>query len=48
MIDKVLEKCWGSKKIGIIGRGIGLIYVDKLEWIGIWMIDLVNLDRLKE
>lgn len=40
----MLEEKRGEYKIGIIGWGIGFIYVDKLECMGIWVVDLMNFE----
>ncbi|MEL6248587.1 MAG: adenylosuccinate synthase, partial [Cyanobacteria bacterium J06627_15] len=48
MIDEASEERRGSKKIGTTKRGIGPTYADKSERTGIRVIDLMNLETLKE
>lgn len=35
MFDKVMEWFFGKCNIGIMGCGIGLVYVDKINCVGI-------------
>lgn len=47
-LDQAREKARGNNKIGTTGRGIGPCYEDKVARRGIRMMDLLNLDTLKE
>jgi adenylosuccinate synthase len=48
LLDQASEERRGSKKIGTTRRGIGPTYADKSERIGIRMVDLADIDGLKE
>jgi adenylosuccinate synthase len=48
LIDQASEERRGNKKIGTTKRGIGPTYADKSERIGIRMVDLMDLETLKE
>jgi adenylosuccinate synthase len=48
LIDQASEERRGTQKIGTTGRGIGPTYADKSERIGIRMIDLMDLDGLRQ
>ncbi|MBE9080360.1 adenylosuccinate synthase [Romeria aff. gracilis LEGE 07310] len=48
LIDQAAEERRGSKKIGTTRRGIGPTYADKSERTGIRMVDLMDLDALRE
>ncbi|MEL6383303.1 MAG: adenylosuccinate synthase [Cyanobacteria bacterium J06626_18] len=48
LLDQASEERRGSKKIGTTRRGIGPTYADKSERTGIRMVDLMELDTLKE
>ncbi|MEO0827664.1 MAG: adenylosuccinate synthase [Cyanobacteria bacterium J06635_15] len=48
MIDQASEERRGNKKIGTTKRGIGPTYADKSERTGIRMIDLMDLEALRE
>ena len=48
LLDQASEERRGSKKIGTTRRGIGPTYADKSERTGIRMVDLMELETLKE
>lgn len=48
LMDEVMEKDKGDKKIGTTGKGIGPAYVDKYNRIGIRIEDLLDTDSLRE
>ncbi|WP_414542718.1 adenylosuccinate synthase [Nostoc sp. CCY0012] len=48
LIDQASEERRGTYKIGTTGRGIGPTYADKSERTGIRILDLMNLDALRE
>ncbi|MEM9907840.1 MAG: adenylosuccinate synthase [Cyanobacteria bacterium P01_D01_bin.44] len=48
LIDQAAEERRGNKKIGTTRRGIGPTYADKSERTGIRVVDLMDLDALKE
>ena len=48
LIDQASEESRGSKKIGTTRRGIGPTYADKSERTGIRVIDLMDLQSLKD
>lgn len=47
-LDEVEEECKGVNKIGIMKKGIGFVYMDKVVWIGIWIVDLLDWDVFVE
>jgi adenylosuccinate synthase len=48
LLDQALEQRRGDRKIGTTGRGIGPTYADKSERNGIRVIDLLNVERLRD
>ncbi|MBI5346856.1 MAG: adenylosuccinate synthase [Chlamydiae bacterium] len=48
LLDNISEKAKGKGAIGTTGRGIGPCYSDKINRIGIRMIDFINQVRFKE
>ncbi|WP_414565471.1 MULTISPECIES: adenylosuccinate synthase [unclassified Anabaena] len=48
LIDQASEERRGNYKIGTTGRGIGPTYADKSERTGIRVLDLMNLEALRE
>ena len=48
LLDVLREKLKGSKKIGTTGRGISPAYMDKVGYMGIRAIDLLDEDVLRE
>jgi len=48
LLDVLREKLKGSKKIGTTGRGISPAYMDKVGYMGIRAIDLLDGDVLRE
>ncbi len=48
LLDKLEEERKGKGKIGTTGKGIGPAYTDKVARRGIRVIDLLDLDKLKE
>ncbi|MCG6137576.1 MAG: adenylosuccinate synthase [Nostoc sp. LLA-1] len=48
LIDQASEERRGTYKIGTTGRGIGPTYADKSERTGIRVLDLMNLEALRE
>lgn len=44
LLDVVSEVLKGKVKIGFILKGIGLIYMDKIGWNGIWVGDIELVD----
>jgi adenylosuccinate synthase len=48
LIDQAEEERRGAKKIGTTRRGIGPTYADKSERTGIRVVDLMDLEALKE
>lgn len=43
-LDEVEEECKGENKIGIMKKGIGLVYMDKVVCVGIWIVDLLDCE----
>ncbi len=48
LLDVLREKLKGSKKIGTTGRGISPAYMDKVGYMGIRAIDLLDEDVFRE
>lgn len=48
LFDQASEERRGNYKIGTTGRGIGPTYADKSERTGIRVLDLMNIDALRE
>ncbi len=48
LLDVLREKLKGSKKIGTTGRGISPAYMDKVGYMGIRSIDLLDREVLRE
>lgn len=48
LFDQASEERRGNYKIGTTGRGIGPTYADKSERTGIRMLDLMNIESLRE
>lgn len=48
LLDQALEQRRGERRIGTTGRGIGPTYADKSERNGIRVIDLLDVERLRE
>jgi adenylosuccinate synthase len=48
LLDQALEQRRGERRIGTTGRGIGPTYADKSERNGIRVIDLLDVDRLRD
>ncbi len=48
LLDVLREKLKGSKKIGTTGRGISPAYMDKVGYMGIRAIDLLDKDAFRE
>lgn len=44
-LDVLLEEVRGDLKIGIIKKGIGFCYMDKIERFGIRICDLMDKDK---
>lgn len=38
----------GENKIGIMIKGIGLVYMDKVVWVGICIVDLLDKEIFVE
>ncbi|MCK4650999.1 adenylosuccinate synthase [Candidatus Babeliales bacterium] len=47
-LDRDIEKSKGKSAIGTTGRGIGPCYADKINRIGIRVVDFINPERLKK
>jgi adenylosuccinate synthase len=48
LLDQALEQRRGDRRLGTTGRGIGPTYADKSERNGIRVIDLLNVERLRD
>ncbi len=48
LLDQAIEQRRGDRRIGTTGRGIGPTYADKSERNGIRVIDLLDVDRLRD
>ncbi len=48
LLDQSKEETEAQKKIGTTGRGIGPAYVDKAHRMGIRIVDLLDVETLKE
>ena len=48
LLDQAMEQRRGERRIGTTGRGIGPTYADKSERNGIRVIDLLDIERLRE
>ncbi len=48
LLDLAMEQRRGDRRIGTTGRGIGPTYADKAERNGIRVIDLLDVDRLRD
>jgi len=48
LLDQAMEQRRGDRRIGTTGRGIGPTYADKSERNGIRVIDLLDVDRLRD
>ena len=48
LLDQAMEQRRGDRRIGTTGRGIGPTYADKSERNGIRVIDLLDVERLRD
>ena len=48
LLDQAMERRRGDRRIGTTGRGIGPTYADKSDRNGIRVIDLLDIDRLRD
>lgn len=48
LLDQAMEQRRGDRRIGTTGRGIGPTYADKSERNGIRVLDLLDVDRLRD
>jgi adenylosuccinate synthase len=48
LIDRINEEAKGRGKTGTTGRGIGPVYADKVSYMGIRLLDLMNKKQFSE